>query len=63
MRAGSLSTRLETSAATPAVAPADLVFGLGTRPGADAVRVLWPSGILQAETTPAPPRRRAVAAA
>jgi Tfp pilus assembly protein PilF len=50
MRAGSLSTRLERSAATPAVAPHDVVFGLGNRPGADAVRVLWPSGILQAET-------------
>jgi len=50
MRAGSLSTRLERSAATPAVAPHDVVFGLGDRPGADAVRVLWPSGILQAET-------------
>src|SRR4029077_408988 len=65
MRAGSLSTRLERSAATPPVAPSNLVFGLGnrpgavapptrvwvrgTRPGADAVRVLWPSGILQAE--------------
>ena len=50
LRAGSLRTRLETSAATPAVAPADLVFGLGPRGGADVVRVLWPSGILQAET-------------
>jgi hypothetical protein len=49
-RAGSLSARLEPSAATPAVSPADVVFGLGARPGADAVRVLWPSGILQAET-------------
>jgi Tfp pilus assembly protein PilF len=49
MRAGSLSTRLERSAATPPVAPADIVFGLGSRPGADVVRVLWPSGILQAE--------------
>jgi len=60
MRAGSLSTRLERSAATPAVAPLDLVFGLGNRPGADAVRVLWPSGILQAEaresTLPSPLR-------
>jgi cytochrome c-type biogenesis protein CcmH/NrfG len=50
VRAGSSSMRLERSAATPAVAPHDVVFGLGSRPGADAVRVLWPSGILQAET-------------
>jgi Tfp pilus assembly protein PilF len=50
LRAGSLSARLETSAATPAIAPADIVFGLGTRRGADVVRVLWPSGIVQAET-------------
>jgi tetratricopeptide (TPR) repeat protein len=49
LRAGSLSARLETSAATPAVAPYDLVFGLGERRAADAVRVLWPSGTLQAE--------------
>ena len=49
LRAGSLSSRLETSAATPAAAPADVVFGLGPRPGADVARVLWPSGILQAE--------------
>lgn len=49
VRAGSLTARIESSAATPAVAPSDVVFGLGSRPGADAVRVLWPSGILQAE--------------
>jgi lipoprotein NlpI len=50
VRAGSLSQRLESSAATPAIAPADIVFGLGSRAGADVVRVLWPSGVLQAET-------------
>lgn len=49
MRAGSLRQRLETSAAVPAVAPADLLFGLGARRGADVVRVLWPSGTVQAE--------------
>jgi tetratricopeptide (TPR) repeat protein len=49
LRAGSLRSRLETSSATPAVAPADLVFGLGNRTAADVVRVLWPAGILQAE--------------
>ncbi len=49
IRAGSLFQKLETSSATPAIAPADLVFGLGTRAKADVVRVLWPSGVLQAE--------------
>ena len=50
MRAGSLKQRVETYAATPAPAPADVVFGLGKRQTVDAVRVLWPSGIVQAET-------------
>lgn len=54
MRAGSLSQRIETSSATPSVAPADVVFGLGARSAGDVVRVLWPSGILQAETLQAP---------
>ena len=50
MRAGSLRQRLESSATTPSVAPSDLVFGLGAHRAADVVRVLWPSGTLQAET-------------
>ena len=50
MRAGSLRQRIETYAATPAVAPADAIFGLGRRASADVVRAIWPSGILQAET-------------
>jgi cytochrome c-type biogenesis protein CcmH/NrfG len=50
MRAGSLYQKLETYSASPAPAPADLVFGLGKRAGPDAVRVLWPAGIVQAET-------------
>lgn len=49
VRAGSLWQKLETYVTSPAAAPADLVFGLGPRAQADAVRVLWPSGTLQAE--------------
>ena len=49
MRAGSLWQRLETYAASPAPAPADLVFGLGKRESPDAVRVIWPAGVLQTE--------------
>ena len=51
LRAGSLRQRIETSSATPAVASADVLIGLGSRDRADVVRVLWPSGILQAETS------------
>lgn len=50
MRAGSLAQKLETYSASPAPAPADIVFGLGKRTTVDAVRVLWPAGIVQAET-------------
>jgi tetratricopeptide (TPR) repeat protein len=50
MRAGSLYQKLETYAASPAPAPADVIFGLGKRAGPDAVRVIWPAGIVQAET-------------
>jgi hypothetical protein len=49
-RAGSLSQKLESYAASPAPAPAQLLFGLGKRETVDAVRVLWPAGIVQAET-------------
>jgi Tfp pilus assembly protein PilF len=56
MRAGSLRQQYETYAATPAPAPADIIFGLGDRAGSDVVRVLWPSGILQAETGATPGR-------
>jgi cytochrome c-type biogenesis protein CcmH/NrfG len=55
IRAGSLRQKLETSSTTPAVTPADLVFGLGGRAAADIIRVLWPSGILQTELAPAGP--------
>jgi Tfp pilus assembly protein PilF len=49
-RAGSLKQKFETYSATPSPAPADVIFGLGKRAGVDAVRVLWPAGIIQAET-------------
>jgi tetratricopeptide (TPR) repeat protein len=50
LRAGSLQQKLETYSATPAPAPAEVIFGLGQREAADAVRILWPSGVVQAET-------------
>ena len=50
MRAGSLYQKLETYSACPAPAPADLIFGLGKRERPDAVRVIWPAGIVQSET-------------
>ena len=50
MRAGSLWQKLETYSASPAPAPADLIFGLGKRQRPDAVRIIWPAGIVQAET-------------
>jgi tetratricopeptide (TPR) repeat protein len=62
LRAGSLLHRTETMAATPAAGPSDIVFGLGGRARADVVRVLWPAGILQAETNMPPPRPRTNAA-
>ena len=55
MRAGALRQKLERSSTTPAVAPADLLFGLGARTAADIVRVLWPSGILQTDIVTATP--------
>ncbi len=49
VRAGSLKQKLETYAASPAPAPADILFGLGKRASADAIRMLWPSGNVQSE--------------
>jgi len=50
LRAGSLKQKLETSAAVPMPAPADVLFGLGARERPDTVRVIWVSGIVQTET-------------
>ncbi len=49
MRAGSLTQKLESYSASPSPAPADVHFGLGKREKPDAVRVIWASGIVQAE--------------
>jgi tetratricopeptide (TPR) repeat protein len=54
-RAGSLLQKLETSSTYPAPSPADINFGLGKRSAVDAVRVIWPAGIVQAETEIAKP--------
>jgi Tfp pilus assembly protein PilF len=63
LRAGSLRQKLETASTWPAAASSDLVFGLGSRPGADVVRVLWPAGIVQAELPPADAAPRPAAGA
>ncbi|MEO5857910.1 MAG: FG-GAP-like repeat-containing protein [Pyrinomonadaceae bacterium] len=49
LRSGSLSQKLETYAASPMPAAWGVHFGLGRREQPDAVRVLWPSGVVQAE--------------
>jgi tetratricopeptide (TPR) repeat protein len=51
LRSGSLIQKLETYSASPAPAPSDTQFGLGKRKNADAIRIVWPSGVVQAETT------------
>jgi len=60
LRAGSLRQTIETASASPAIGPADVLFGLGSRTAADAIRVLWPSGIVQAETPSATAARASV---
>ena len=50
LRAGSLAQKLESYSASPMPAPSDIHFGLGKRENPDAVRVIWTSGIIQAET-------------
>ncbi len=49
LRSGSLSQKIETYAASPMPAAWDVHFGLGKRDQPDAVRILWPSGVVQAE--------------
>ena len=56
VRAGSLKQKIETYAASPAPAQADILFGLGKRASADAIRLLWPSGNVQSEIDFAKPQ-------
>ena len=49
MRSGSLAQKLESYAASPAPAAWGLHFGLGRRERPDSVRIIWPSGVIQAE--------------
>ena len=49
IRSGSLSQKLESYSASPMPAPSDIHFGLGAREKTDAIRVIWPSGVIQAE--------------
>jgi Flp pilus assembly protein TadD len=57
MRAGSLVQKLESYSASPMPAPSEVHFGLGKREKPDAVRVIWTSGVIQAETEfPAAPK-------
>jgi tetratricopeptide (TPR) repeat protein len=51
LRSGSLSQKLEVYASSPAPAAAGLTFGLGYRTAVDALRLLWPAGIVQSELT------------
>jgi cytochrome c-type biogenesis protein CcmH/NrfG len=62
VRAGSLVQKLESYSAWPAPAPADLTFGLGKRDSVDAVRILWPAGIVQAETEIPKPAAKSILA-
>ncbi len=50
LRAGSLTQKLESYSASPMPAPSDIHFGLGKREKADAIRIIWTSGVIQAET-------------
>ena len=51
IRSGSLSQKLEVYSSSPAPAPASLIFGLGYRTQVDALKLVWPAGIVQSELT------------
>ncbi|MEW6732625.1 MAG: FG-GAP-like repeat-containing protein [Acidobacteriota bacterium] len=47
---GSLKQRLEVYASFPPPASNEILFGLGIRRDVDAIRIIWPAGIVQPET-------------
>jgi tetratricopeptide (TPR) repeat protein len=49
VRSGSLMQKLESYSASPMPAPSDIHFGLGKREKPDALRIIWTSGVIQAE--------------
>ncbi|MCS6884369.1 MAG: FG-GAP-like repeat-containing protein [Acidobacteriota bacterium] len=49
LRSGSLKQRLECFAVSPPPSAAELHFGLGNRTQIDAIKVIWPAGIVQPE--------------
>ena len=52
LRSGSLFQKAESFSASPMPAPSQIHFGLGRRISPDVIRVIWPSGIVQAEIEP-----------
>ena len=52
LRSGSLSQKVESYSASPMPAPSQIHFGLGRRVSTDVIRMIWPSGIVQAEIRP-----------
>lgn len=60
IRSGSLKQRLEVFAASPTPSSPELHFGLGGRKELDAVRVVWPAGIVQPERSVAIDRKTTI---
>lgn len=52
LRSGSLTQKVESYSASPMPAPSEVHFGLGKRIETDVVRIIWPSGVVQAEIRP-----------
>ena len=60
LRSGSLSQKAESYSASPMPAPSQVHFGLGRRTSTDVIRIIWPSGVVQAEIRSKEPKTQAV---